>query len=184
MELDYSKPYEVVDNFLDEETFSTIRSTFLSPEFPWNYNPTKVADGYDEDNPYNYQFNHLFYKNGDPLSKYCSIIEPLFEKLGDNGKGRTKANLTTRTPKIMEFSMHTDYKNYMQDMRTAVFYLNTNNGYTRFQDGPTVESVENRLIHFDSRIMHTGSTHTDGKIRVVLNLNFLVRNYGEIYSEV
>jgi hypothetical protein len=176
MTLDYSKSYEVIDNFLDQEDFNHIKEVFLSPEFPWYYNSTKVAEGYDTDNPYNYQFNHMFYKEEKELSKHCSVIEPLFLKFDHNGRGRTKANLTTKTPKIMEFTMHTDYKRHRQSMRTAVYYINNNNGYTKFENGETIESVENRLIHFDSRFMHTGSTHTDEKVRVVLNLNFLIRN--------
>jgi hypothetical protein len=179
MELDYNKPFEVIDNFLDEKDFELIKETFLSSTFPWNYNPTKVTDGFDKDNPYNYQFNHLFYIHNEPLSEYCSVIEPIFIKLNHNGRGRTKANLTTRTPEKIEFTMHTDYKRHMQDMRTAVYYINTNDGYTRFDNGETVESVENRLIHFDTRLLHTGSTHTNGKVRVVLNLNFIVKSTPE-----
>lgn len=175
MDLNYNKPFEVIDNFLDKTDFELIKETFLSPTFPWYYNSTKVAKDFDEDNPYNYQFNHMFYKEDKPLSEYCSVIEPLFIKFNHNGRGRTKANLTTRTSEKIEFTMHTDYKRYVQDMRTAVYYINTNDGYTRFNNGETVESVENRLIHFDSRLLHTGSTHTNDKVRVVLNLNFLVK---------
>ena len=62
----------------------------------------------------------------------------------------------------------TDY-----DSKTAILYLNTNNGYTEFENGQRVESVANRLVVFDSALKHTGTTCTDQKRRIVLNLNYI-----------
>ena len=55
---------------------------------------------------------------------------------------------------------------------TAVFYVNTNNGYTIFESGEKVSSVENRMVIFDSNILHTGTTCTDERVRCVLNFNY------------
>ena len=54
---------------------------------------------------------------------------------------------------------------YKFPYKTAVFYVNTNNGYTEFEDGTKVESVENRIIFFDGSRPHNSSTCTDQKIR-------------------
>lgn len=64
--------------------------------------------------------------------------------------------------------MHTD-TNF--DCRTAVFYVNTNDGYTNIE-GEKVASVENRLVKFGALTKHTGSSTTDSQIRVVLNINY------------
>ena len=51
--------------------------------------------------------------------------------------------------------------------------MNTNNGYTLFEDGTKVDSIANRMVVFDGNTKHTGSTHTDDdRFRFVLNINF------------
>ena len=42
---------------------------------------------------------------------------------------------------------------------TSILYMNTNNGYTKFETGETVQSVENRLVTFSNHVQHTGSTN-------------------------
>ena len=51
--------------------------------------------------------------------------------------------------------------------------MNTNNGYTKFEDGTKVESVANRLVTFPASMMHTGTSCTDKKIRIVINFNYM-----------
>ena len=58
---------------------------------------------------------------------------------------------------------------------TAIFYINTNNGYTEFENGEKIESVANRLIMFPSNIKHRGVTQTDEQTRIMINFNFLKR---------
>ena len=50
--------------------------------------------------------------------------------------------------------------------------MNTNNGYTEFEKGDIVESVENRMVIFDSNLKHQTVTCTDEKIRIVINFNY------------
>jgi len=70
-------------------------------------------------------------------------------------------------------NFHTDVTNDYKNSKTAVFYLNNNNGYTLFKKGKRkVESVANRIVIFDAKEEHTTVTQTDTNIRVVLNLNF------------
>ena len=64
---------------------------------------------------------------------------------------------------------HHDY----DDMKTAVFYINTNNGYTEFENGVRVNSVANRVCIFDSHLKHRGTTHSEGSNqRIVVNFNY------------
>ena len=54
----------------------------------------------------------------------------------------------------------------------AIYYVNSNDGYTEFRDGTKVESIANRLAIFPSTMEHTGSTCTNTKFRCVINFNF------------
>ena len=58
--------------------------------------------------------------------------------------------------------------------KTAIFYINSNNGFTLFEsDNQKVESIENRLVIFDSFERHSGTNCTDEKYRAVINFNFI-----------
>ena len=68
-----------------------------------------------------------------------------------------------------------DVNNFDFRGKTAIFYLNTNNGYTLFEDGTKIESVANRLLTFDANLPHTGTSCTDKQFRCVLNINYFPR---------
>ena len=55
-------------------------------------------------------------------------------------------------------------------------HLNTCDGYTVFKNGEKVESVANRYIEFDSNLMHSGTSTTDSKRRVVINFNYITKD--------
>jgi hypothetical protein len=82
---------------------------------------------------------------------------------------RARALLYTNQGKQIVHEKHTDY--YFPH-KTIVFYMNTNNGYTEFEDGTKVESVENRIVFFDGSIPHNSSTCTDQKARAVISINY------------
>ena len=81
---------------------------------------------------------------------------------------RIKANLRPRTLFHRSGGYHIDTEN----VTTAILYLNTNNGWTRFKKGGKVKSVANRLVKFESNLEHTGYTCTNKKRRVVINFNY------------
>ena len=56
---------------------------------------------------------------------------------------------------------------------TGILYINTCNGYTKFENGKKVKSVENTYVEFDSTLKHTGTTCTDTDRRLVLNINYI-----------
>jgi hypothetical protein len=84
---------------------------------------------------------------------------------------RVKGNLGVKTSEHVEGGFHTDTNaNFKHNI--AIFYLNTNNGYTKFEDGTVVDSVANRLVVFDSSLLHSGFSQTDKNVRCVINLNY------------
>jgi len=88
---------------------------------------------------------------------------------------RAKANITTCSEKIQIYGYHSDMPDNIANIsKTAIFYLNNNDGYTIFEnDGQKIQSVENRIVIFDSNQKHSGTNCTDQKFRAVINLNFI-----------
>ena len=166
----------IKDNFLNKKELKALQDLMLGPTFSWCYN-----DGVLGPNDQNrFQFTHLLFANCRVTSATYDFFLRLFQdKLHAKCFIRIKANLNPRSHKPIKQGFHTDYSNN----KTAIFYLNTNNGYTEFENGKIVESVANRMVEFDSNLKHQSVTCTDNKIRVVINFNYYkMRNDEEIPS--
>lgn len=157
---------KVIDNFLDQQSFKSIQDLMLDNNFDWYYSNAITDEHLDRKE---FQFIHIFYLHGSPRKSY-SVIDPIIRKINPFCLVRAKANLLTITPEIRQYDFHKDF--LRDNLTTAIFYINTCNGYTLFKDGTKVESVANRLVAFDSGMEHTGTSCTDENIRVVINLNY------------
>jgi hypothetical protein len=162
--------YEILNNFLEEKEFNLIKSTLLGSNFPWYYNNEVVYN-----DKHNFQFTHIFFIDHSITSNMFNLIKPLINKINPISLVRIKANLTTKTDTIVEHGYHVDYDiQKISKMKTSVFYINSNNGYTRLKNNKMIKSKENKLLTFDTDMEHTGSTCTDENIRVVINLNYFL----------
>ena len=163
-----------IKNFLESQEALIIKNAMEGVEFPW-YNSHVVDSSHLGDIPanQNFQFCHKFYNDSVPTSNLSHILNALCAKINPYQWVRIKANLLPRTEKILEHGMHTDCIPKNANVTTAVYYVNTCNGYTRFEDGKKFKSIENSLIEFPSTMRHTGSTCTDEKYRIVINLNYI-----------
>lgn len=160
---------KIIDNFLDKEDLEDLKCIVLSERFPWYLN-----DGVSVSNDGYIQFTHQIYKNNEFTSSYTLGGLDIFkEKLGFEKILRAKFNLLHMSNEIIEHAYHTDLEKPGSNVKTAILYLNTNNGYTLFRNGNKIDSVENRLVLFDGSLEHAGSTCTDKRYRAVFNLNFL-----------
>ena len=117
----------------------------------------------------NYQFSTIMYWDNQPVSPAFKVIYPVLREINMAGLAKVKANCNPRTSKVMEHGFHTDVP---FKCKTSILYLNTNDGYTIFEDGTKIESIENRLVTFDSHIKHSGTSCTNQKVRLVLNMNY------------
>lgn len=163
----------VYNNFLPEHEFAGIQAAMLGDNFPWFFSQTKVKSVNPED-PNNYQFTHMVYDNYVPRSQFWGDLDPLIRRINAQAWLRTKCNLTPRTETPYEYGMHVDIDDFHG--KTAVFYINDNDGMTAFKIGDDVyleRAVANRLVVFDAQTEHTGMSCTDAKVRCVINLNFL-----------
>ena len=161
----------IKDNFLDKKDFDDLTYIVLKwGQFPWYLNH---GVSYEDDGKI--QFTHLMYKEGKFQSSFTLGGLDIFkEQLNIKEIVRAKFNLLFKTEKIYEHLMHTDIQNPEPNTQTAILYLNTNNGYTKFENGEKVSSVANRLVVFDATIPHAGTTNNcDSPYRAVLNLNFI-----------
>ena len=52
--------------------------------------------------------------------------------------------------------------------------MNTNNGFTLFENGEKVKSVANRLMIFDGLEKHCSVVQTDETARYIININLLL----------
>ena len=174
---------KVTDDFLEQDDFDFLQSQMMKGhrDFPWFYNESIEIT---EEEKNTFQFTHMFFDSNRPTSRFFGEFESIFEKVyGQCLLGRVKANLLTRTPKIIENTFHTDFDmigstehmfsgDNVKQISTSILYVNTNNGYTKFEDGTKVESVANRLVTFAANMKHKGTSCTDEKIRVVINFNY------------
>ena len=165
----------IIDNFVDQDSFQMLRKTMFDPSFHWSYN--SVID-YEDDKD-KFQFTHNFYdqKTGGSSSIFYNdrFFNNILKKVGSKEIFRIKANLLTRTPEIVPNRFHTDIQGNWGVIPyiTSILYMNTNNGYTEFEDGTKVESIENRWVSFPEDTKHRGTSCTDERVRVVINFNYL-----------
>jgi hypothetical protein len=159
----------IINNFLPFSDFKNLEKNILhNDNFPWYF-----SDGVNTDYDGNFQFTHTFYKEHKIYSNLFDFINPILSKLEITALLRIKANLTTKNEKLIEHGFHNDFK-FKKNMvcTTAIYYLNDNNGYTKFKDGTKILSEANKLIYFNSDLEHSGTNCTDSQSRVVINLNY------------
>ena len=74
-----SDDYEIIDNFLDESSFSILKTLMLSNDFPWYYNEGILA--LEDTRLTQYQFTHTFYRDNLSLSHNFEILTPIIKKI-------------------------------------------------------------------------------------------------------
>ena len=159
---------EIIDNFMPDQDSLRLERLMLGKEaqFAWHYVPggTRNNDG-------GYHLGHKFMQDDMPNSDYYSThILPIVQKLGATHVKRIKANLTIKNFFPIKTTWHSDYK----FITTAIYYVNTNNGGTKFKNGKFVKSVRNRIVIFPSELLHRGVGATDENARVVINFNYAI----------
>ena len=157
--------YELIDNFLEPKDLKKIQDLFLGRKIAWNCSDGIVLPGDGA-----FQFIHVLYSNYAPASPFFNELAPIWQKIDPCSIVRSKANFTMKTVEHDKSAYHSDVDNCI----TAIYYVNTNNGYTEFQNGMKVDSIENRIVIFDSNEKHRAVTTTDTARRVVINFNYFI----------
>ena len=168
--------YDVIDDFLSESDMDNFYDTFTHGGFPWTL-ITKVNENAEEND---FQFAHKYIDNGEEV--YDDAIEalrPIFRELyhakymsKDTEVYRAKTNLFIKTDTGRGLGFHHDITNLGDNYKTIIYYVNSNNGGTRFEDNTFIGSVRNRSLLFSGKIAHETVTQTDTNFRFNININY------------
>ena len=168
---------EIIDDFLPPSAFKEVQDVLLGKQFSWYFIPyINHNSEHERSNLDWFEFCHMFWDpdHGKVSESATGIITLFREPLDAYVFLRIKANLTVYSENPQPTDFHTDFNHPMpiDKMTTAIYYVNTTNGYTEFIDGRKVESVANRLVKFPTNLRHQGTTCSDAKQRVVINFNY------------
>ena len=164
-----------VNDVLSTEDFEKLRNRIMDKSFPWYYYDYVVGDAMAKPgtSEYQQQFVHQFQEFSKIVTQgeNWEILMPIFAVLDPINFVRIKANLIPKADKVVVHGYHIDTIHPCS--LTAIFYVNTNNGYTEFKNGVQTPSVANSMVIFPSYLNHSGSTCTDEKVRIAININFV-----------
>ena len=173
---------KVIDNFLDPDELTRVKEIFTSSTIPWYKNEaiSELNSTGSIENPLdNYYFTHLIYTHNQITSDHFNTLSNIFQpKIKEAMEPdfrtfiRIKANCYIRTEELQTHPWHCDSKD-MKDLYGGIFSLNTCDGYTGFIDGTKVDSVENRMVFFDSNKKHHSTSCTNAQNRLNINFNFV-----------
>jgi hypothetical protein len=166
--------YKIIDNFLSNEDFNRLKNLLTGYEFPWFLQNFVAYE--NQPRKSHWYFSHKFYEDGRGATPFYSLIDEIFlkDKLDCAAILRVKGNLYPRDERFVEHDWHTDY-NFNHS--AAIFYINTNNGYTILEDGTKIESIENRMLFFDASKKHKSTNCTDTEYRININFNYMKETF-------
>ena len=174
---------EILDNFLEPDIHEQLGKSIIKIN-KWQISSIDYESVHYENlnkpQPKNKnQMVHTFYFEPDAVldRNTIGIVHPILSIIRPFVVWRIKANLQYRTHKVDKNNYHTDIGAILSDKRkkqwtTAVYYVNSNNGYTEFEDGTIVESVGNRFASFPANMIHRGTSCSDEEYRLIINFNY------------
>ena len=173
----------VQDNFLNKEYFKELQDLVLGKDFSWKMGNV-VSEKYRNDYNDNTQMIHMVWEWDKSYSPFYNRFTRLFDDMNIYSVQRVKINLLERKEKIMEHGLHIDIQDAPSFALTSILYMNTNNGYTKFETGEKVESVANRIVTFPNSLKHTGSTNNcKAPYRCVINLGWISKPNNNLIME-
>ncbi len=158
---------KTIDNFLDKEQFRKIEQTLFSSNVPWFYTDTVASP----DDKSGYFFIHHLYFDDAYQSKFANeVLLPIIYKLSFKRLLRARINCYPKVSKIIYNELHNDLD---FPHKVALFSLNTNNGFTYFEDKSKINSKANQIILFDGKTKHGSAMQTDTNLRINININYI-----------
>ena len=160
--------YKIIDNFLSEDDHFAIKISLTETNItPW-FISNEISHA-DVNTDLFYMTHKIYDDNIVTSDYYNTIMSPILSKLNHKALIRIKCNLYPKTDNIREHNQHIDYP---FEHLGALYFVNTNNGYTILHDGTKVESVENRMLFFKPNLNHNSTTCSDEKYRITINFNY------------
>ena len=167
----------VFDDFLPQKDAGAIQSYMMSEHFPWFYSSDDPSTKYE----------HIFYsakgENPEPDREVTAgtalILDPLMAALKVSKPFVVKAVSLAKTHNIIQQEYTTSTR------KTAIYYINTNDGILEIADSNTsyspenikIESLANSIAVLDEGIKYRGSTCTDKGRRVFIRVEYEEQPY-------
>jgi hypothetical protein len=158
--------YKIIDNFLNKEDFEKIKNIVINFNFPWFYQEL-INPGHSLEDKTCY-FTHLAFDqySSSFFFNHCSVFT---KKLKVKSYLRIKLNCFPNTDKIKINKKHQDFD---FKHKAALYYINTNDGFTLLPNNVKIESIENRMLLFEGHKLHSSTTCTNQKARFNININY------------
>ena len=159
--------YEIIDNLLPLNEFKELQHDLMHFEFPWYCQQYTVTQ--DNENEMCYFTHTVVEKSICHSPKIYDKLITIFQSLEVKSIIRVKCNLFPKQKEIIFSPKHVDYE---FPHKSALFYINTNNGPTVLEDGTKIDSIENRLLKFNTQKIHQASYCSDAKTRINIIFNY------------
>ena len=160
--------FKIIDNFLDKSYLENLKRVIFSPETPWFFRESLTLTGKSKDEPF---YNHCLYNEHESKSSLFKHMGEILNKLNIVAINEIRINSMNSRKEQYECDWHVD--RYFK-CKTAILYLNTCNGYSILKTSPEtkINTIENRMVIFNSEIEHKGVSATDTKRRLLINFNY------------
>ena len=120
-------------------------------------------------------FSFCYYNNHRPDHPlYYQHIEPILKKLNVLSLVQVRANLVLKSEDTIECGYHIDYNS--NKTTTGILFLTGCNAKTVLKidkDEILIDNKENRMLLFNTSILHKVIYQTDVERRYIINFNFL-----------
>lgn len=180
---------KVVDNFLPEGTFKSLRDTLLG-KIPWTYLPGSVIKS-NENDLGNFFFTHNLNDNKPLINFFEEKINQEFLIDKKIFIQKCVVNLTTLSKHGFHADAHIDR---VEDHYVLILYMNNTDGDTiiydelwdnskpeQYKDKETLKIAkiispkENRSVFFDGRLFHSYYFPKQHNRRIVINMNIFIK---------
>jgi hypothetical protein len=162
--------YQTHKKFLTTDSFEKIKNLVMNQDFPWRRRERMTPDTNNK-----MYFTHCFYNNTAPRSEfYEPYIIPILKKLEGVAPIQIRANMFI-SALFKTCGWHSDYD---FKCKTAILYLNDCDGGTELKINNKITFIKadvNKMLVFDTPILHRAITSKKEPIRYVINFNYFTK---------
>ncbi len=187
---------ESFDKYLGEDSQIKLNQVLNRDTFTWSWSSVydanedgtlKLFDNYPRDKKYeltcdpldNRRLVHTFYhyrswtKESLEGSPHFEGIQTFLEKLDPKSLVRVRAVLDVRKPSVVEHGFYTYYDAAPYNgLKTAILFMNTNDGYIKIEDGTKIDCLYNRLVVFPANMSYTTTSCSNQPESIFIEVNY------------
>lgn len=157
----------IKENFMENEYCDMLYGVLSGHDFPWYVKTHMVHDDVPSTTPF---LSHGIFADFKINSHYWDLFLPLIEAVGPRSLLKVRVNNFPQWNAVVEHGWHTDFPYH--DSKTAIYYVNSNNGATLVENHGSIASVANSLAILDGSAKHTSTSHTDTQYRFTIVINY------------